>query len=125
MRHRVIPMLVVAGVASLAPTSPAAPFVPQGPNEVLERLRERPLDSAARELRSLRATLARDPNNLAIATSIARRYIEESRAQGDPRYLGYAQAALSPWWSQPQPPNVCCSCAPPYVRAIMILMRRW
>ena len=105
MRHRVIPMLVLAGVASLAPTCPAAPFVPQGPNEVLERLRERPLDSAARELRSLRATLARDPNNLAIATRMARRYIEESRSQGDPRYLGYAQAALSPWWSQPQPPN--------------------
>ena len=105
MRHRVIPLLVLAGVASLALKSPAAPFVPQAPNEVLERLRERPLDAAARELRSLRATLARDPNNLAIATRIARRYIEESRSQGDPRYLGYAQAALSPWWSQPQPPN--------------------
>ena len=105
MRKKLLPLLALAGVATLAPESPAAPFVPQAGNEVLERLRERPLDSAARELRALRATLARDPDNLAIAANTARRYIEESRAQGDPRYLGYAQAALSPWWSQAQPPN--------------------
>jgi predicted Zn-dependent protease len=36
---------------------------------------------------------------------ISQRYVEEARAQGDPRYLGYAQGALAPWWSLPKPPN--------------------
>lgn len=99
--------IVIALMAggSLAPHSRAAPFVPQTGTEVLERLRDRPLDASARELRQLRAELARDPQNLALATRMARRYIEEGRTQGDPRYLGYAQAALRPWWAQPQPPT--------------------
>ena len=105
MCHSSLLLLVLACCASLARDCPAAPYIPQTGIDVLERLRERPLDSAARELRVLRSTLTKEPNNQALATSIARRYIEESRAQGDPRYLGYAQAALSPWWSLPQPPN--------------------
>jgi len=84
----------------------AAPYVPADGSEVLERVRDRPLDASARELRLMRAELSRDPQSLALATRMARRYIEESRARGDPRYLGYAQAALTPWWTQPQPPNV-------------------
>ncbi len=29
-------------------------------------------------------------------------------AQGDPRYVGYAQAALKPWWDLPEPPVRRC-----------------
>lgn len=82
----------------------AAPFVPADDAVVLERLRDRPLDASARELRTLRAELARDPRSLQLATRMARRYIEEGRLQGDPRYLGYAQSALAPWWALPRPP---------------------
>ena len=32
------------------------------------------------------------------ALRLARRYYAEPAAEGDPRYLGYAQAALGPWW---------------------------
>jgi Tfp pilus assembly protein PilF len=78
--------------------------VPQDGREVLERLRDRPLDAAARELRNLRSELARDPHNLALAARLAQRYIDEARAQADPRHLGYAQSALHPWWTLPQPP---------------------
>jgi hypothetical protein len=28
-----------------------------------------------------------------------------ARSESDPRYNGYAEAALRPWWSLPQPPN--------------------
>ena len=105
MRQHWLQLLILVSSFNLASLCLAAPFVPQAGNEVLELLRDRPLDSKARELRALRAALTRDTNNLAIASRIARRYIEESRAQGDPRYLGYAQAALGPWWSQAQPPN--------------------
>jgi tetratricopeptide (TPR) repeat protein len=81
-----------------------APYMPKEGREVLERLRNRPLDAAARELRKLRTELARDPHNLVLATRLARRYVDEARAQGDPRYLGYAQGVLGPWWASPQPP---------------------
>lgn len=95
-------MLLLMGFSGV---SDAAPFAPADGSEVLERLRDRPLDASARELRALRAELARNPKNLALATRLARRYIEEGRTQGDPRYLGYAQSALGPWWASPEPPD--------------------
>lgn len=99
--------LLIMCIAALGGSTLAhsAPFVPRDGSEVIERLRDRPLDAAAREIRKLRADLARDPQNLALATRVARRYIDEARAQGDPRYLGYAEAALAPWWTAPQPPS--------------------
>jgi tetratricopeptide (TPR) repeat protein len=69
----------------------AAPFVPADPKEVLETLPEAP--------RQMRRQLARDPHNLELAIHASRRYIEKARAEADPRYLGYAQAALAPWWN--------------------------
>lgn len=97
-------LLIVVLEAFVSRASWAAPTVPADGSVVLERLRERPLDAAARELRALRRELALAPTDVALATRVARRYIEESRQQADPRFLGYAQAALSPWWSLPQPP---------------------
>jgi tetratricopeptide (TPR) repeat protein len=82
----------------------ATPFTPQSDSQVLERLRERPLDPIARELRQRRAELNQSPQNLKLAVSLAKQYIEQGRRQADPRYNGYAQAALAPWWEQPQPP---------------------
>jgi tetratricopeptide (TPR) repeat protein len=81
----------------------AIPFIPSDETQVLERL---PVsgDSHARELRQLRKTLSEDPENLELATEVARRYLEVGRAESDPRYQGYAQAALRPWWEQKEPP---------------------
>jgi Tfp pilus assembly protein PilF len=59
----------------------------------------------ARELRDLRAKLAHDPRDEDTALALAQRYFELANAEGDPRYVGYAQAALGPWWSQPDPPQ--------------------
>lgn len=100
-------MLIVAALlgTAIASTALSAPYVPRDDAEVLERLRERPLDAVAGELRAMRQALARDPQNVALATRTARRYIEEARARADPRFLGYAQAALLPWWSQARPPD--------------------
>lgn len=83
----------------------AAPAIPADPSVVLETLRDTPLDRAARELRSMRIELNRNPANLELAVALARRYIETSRSRGDPRYLGYAQSALGPWWTLGQPPE--------------------
>lgn len=78
--------------------------MPRADNEVLARLPVRPNDPAMREIRDLRTALARDPQNLDLADRLARRFFEQAMAQGDPRYVGYAQAALKPWWDLPKPP---------------------
>lgn len=82
----------------------AAPYVPKDDATVLERLPVRPGDPIARELRQLRATLVADPRNLGTALKLAERYFELAGAEGDPRYVGYAQAALGPWWNLSDPP---------------------
>ncbi|WP_247869781.1 hypothetical protein [Herbaspirillum sp. ST 5-3] len=86
-----------------AAAAQAAPFIPRDGNQVLERLPQRN-DPLQRELRALRKAVAADPRNLPLAAQLAHRYIEAGRKEGDPRYLGYAQAVLTPWWNQPQPP---------------------
>lgn len=91
--------LCLAGV-----TASAAPYKPQSDSVVLETLPFRPTDPLARELKELRADLQRNPRNVETAVKLARRYYEQVGGDGDPRYLGYAQAALAPWWSLPSPP---------------------
>lgn len=81
----------------------AQPYVPADDGMVLERL-PAPGDSIKRELRKLRAELKEDPENLDLATRLARRYIELGRAESDPRYGGYAEAVLRPWWTRANPP---------------------
>ena len=82
----------------------ATPYIPHTDAEIIERL---PLDktkSVRAELRSLRQQLIQHPEDAALAANLARRYIEQARASGDPRFLGYAQASLAPWWDQAQIP---------------------
>lgn len=83
----------------------AAPFVPAADNHVLERLPYQPNEPVQQQLRSLRAQLQAQPHNLSVAVEVARRYVELGRSSGDPRYAGYAEAALGPWWSSAQPPT--------------------
>ncbi|MEO8565097.1 MAG: hypothetical protein ABI541_01840 [Betaproteobacteria bacterium] len=98
------------GVASIlftafAPGAGAAPYVPTDDAVVLERLPERG-DPKLRELKRMRVALAASPRNLDVAASVARRAITASRETGDPRFLGQAQAALSPWWTLSDAPPV-------------------
>jgi predicted Zn-dependent protease len=90
-------------VAVVAATVDARPFVPESDAAVLERLPEA-ADASLAELKRLRSASAQSPRDLALATTVARRSIEASRETGDPRYLGYAQAALATWWSAPDAP---------------------
>lgn len=83
----------------------AVPYLPQSDAQVLERLPFAPTDPSARELRALREELARQPQRLDLAVEIARRYTELGRVRGDPRFAGYAQAALANWWEQSEPPS--------------------
>jgi tetratricopeptide (TPR) repeat protein len=98
MRVAALPVLLHAGPAA------AAPHIPADGNQVVERLPSR-ADPVQRELLRLRTALNAAPGDLRLACDLARRYIERARVDGDPRYLGYAQAALAPWWRQAAPPE--------------------
>ena len=82
----------------------AVPYIPTSDEQVLERLPLVPSDPAARELRALRDELARQPERVDLAVALARRYTELGRVKGDPRFAGYAQAALARWWEEAEPP---------------------
>ncbi len=81
----------------------ARPFVPESDSVALERLPEA-ADPSLAALKPLRTAVARAPHDLAIAAAFARRAINASRHTGDPRFLGYAQAALAPWWNSSDVP---------------------
>ncbi len=92
-----LPLVASAGVL-------AAPFTPTSDQQVLEVLPARAADPRMQALRELRASAARNPNDVDAAVRLAHRYYDEVLAEGDPRYIGYAQAALAPWWQLPEPP---------------------
>lgn len=78
------------------------PYRPATAGEVLEKL---PIRLENRhELRQLRQLAAEHPADPALAFNVVKRYIELGRAESDPRYYGYAEAALAPWLkSTPSP----------------------
>lgn len=96
--------LMAACLCALIAQAAASPYIPAKGSEVLERLPRRG-DPAQQELQRLRAQLAADPRNLALATTVARLHIATARRETDPRYFGYAQAALAPWWRMSAPPD--------------------
>lgn len=74
------------------------PIVPSSDDQVIEVL---PASSGNRaEERQQRRQLAARPDDPELAVKVARRYLDQAHALGDPRFAGLALAALSPW---PQP----------------------
>lgn len=74
----------------------AAPFTPVNDNEIIERLPAGATDPSVRRVESLRKQLAARPGDNGLRLEIARRYFDLAMAQGDPRYVGYASAAIAP-----------------------------
>jgi Tfp pilus assembly protein PilF len=96
---------LLAAVFGSAPRAAAfAPRVPADPNEVLESRSLGANDGRSREIGSLRRALAATPRDLPRALRLAQLDIMLARERSDPRYLGHAQAALSPWWNEEAPP---------------------
>ena len=90
--------LVLSAMFALfaTPWVAAAPFTPKSDAEVVERLPGRASDPSIRRVESLRKQLAARPDDAGLRIEIARRYFDMAMAQGDPRYVGYASAALAP-----------------------------
>lgn len=99
--RRVIRYALLASLALLPAGSAVrgAAFVPADDHTVLERIRTPAGAPVARELRALRARLAQAPADLRLAVEVAQAFLSHARAEADPRGLGYAQAALAPWWN--------------------------
>ena len=82
----------------------AAPYTPATDDVVVETVPARALDPAAREMQALRQAWRANPQDLGHATRLVWRYQAEVAATGEPRYMGYIQATLQPWWALPDPP---------------------
>lgn len=93
----------------------ALPSIPTNGDQVIERLPGHS-DPAQQKLRQLRQQLSADPQNLGLAVDLAQRFIDTARSSADPRYLGYAQAALAPWWHS--------ATAPDAVRILRAILRQ-
>jgi hypothetical protein len=83
--------------STFAAAAISAPYLPKDEREVLERLPTKRGDPAMEELRALREARAANPSDVGTAAKLARRYFERALAEGDPRYVGYAEATLQPW----------------------------
>jgi tetratricopeptide (TPR) repeat protein len=80
------------------------PYTPTADDEVLQQV-PAASDPDVRQMKLLRDQLDRDGSNLRIAHQLARAYIEFGRQVGDAHYMGYAEAVLRPWQTQPSPPS--------------------
>jgi tetratricopeptide (TPR) repeat protein len=73
----------------------AQPIVPTSDSQVIEVLPAVGGDRA--QERRLRREWAANPGDAALAVSLSKRYLEQARAEGDPRRAGLALAALKAW----------------------------
>ena len=103
-RHRpwLVGLTLIAACSGYHPAR-AEPYRPTDHAAVVERLPS-PGGATKRVLRRLRQRLTANPHDLDLAVDLARRYIQMGRAESDPRFNGYAQAALAPWWHLARPP---------------------
>jgi predicted Zn-dependent protease len=97
--------LLTATLLALAGLAAAAPLQPTSDAQVIETLAA---PSATRaEDRKLRRQWAANPRDAGVAVALARRYLEQAHAEGDPRFAGRALAALQAWdQADPAPPAV-------------------
>ena len=103
-RHIAFALIQPLLALGLGAAAQAAPYTPAADNVVVETVPARALDPAAREMQALRLAWRASPQDLDTATRLAWRYQAEVAATGDPRYMGYIQATLQPWWALPEPP---------------------
>ncbi len=74
-----------------------------GDDEVLLVLPTLSARESGRE-RQLKAMVQASPGDITPVAALTQLYIERSRSESDPRYLGYAQHLLGPWLDEDTPP---------------------
>ncbi len=102
--RRCLVALLLTAVPALAAAATSTAYLPSADTQVLARVPARGSDPRARELLALRQVARNQPQDVQTAVQLASRYFDEVAAEGDPRYVGYAQAALQAWWHLAEPP---------------------
>ncbi|MCA9189158.1 MAG: tetratricopeptide repeat protein [Pirellulaceae bacterium] len=100
--HRLLLAIAIAGQTATG-LAGSPPTIPQSDDAVLEVL-PTSFRGNASELRKLREQLAMHPNDADMASLVAKHYITIGSEEGDPRFFGYARAALDSWWNMSSPP---------------------
>jgi len=97
LRHAVAEWLLAMtmGGALCAPLI-AKPYIPADDAQILAQL---PAGARHADVTARRMAVDR----LDVTVLLAQFYIEQARASGDLRYLGYAEAVLAPWVAKPTP----------------------
>lgn len=78
------------------------PYIPADDAVILEKVAQTRIGSDA--FRRLQHAVAQSPNDLSIVLTYAKAAIQLGNEESDPRYFGYAQSALAPWWKASAPP---------------------
>lgn len=100
-----MPIILLLFLLVCSAAAHAEPHIPLSDDQVLATVPARATDPRARELLALRDAWRRNPQDLQTALKLARQSFDEVAAEGDPRTVGHAQAALGPWMAQPDPPS--------------------
>ena len=86
----------LAGLLGIAASAAhATPITPTRDDEVVELLPA--IGGGRAEARRLRQQLAAQPQDAALALTVAKRYLDQARALGDPRFAGMALSAIAAW----------------------------
>lgn len=91
---------LICASALVAQSAGAAPVVPASDDQVVEHLPAR-LIGVRRLIAEEKSNEARNPSR---AAARARALLDDARDRGDPRYAGYALAAIAPWKNDPHAP---------------------
>lgn len=92
-------LLGVVAVSALQ----AEPYRPDSDDQVMESLSVS-TDGQDQRIKERRRALEAAPQRLDLAVALARDYLTRYQRQGDARDLGYAEAVVSPWLEQSDPP---------------------
>lgn len=101
--HHQVFWLVVVSAALPAMAIAGDPYRPASDDQVLERLPATPLMDRS-EMATLRQQLRSQPDNARLAGAAALAYLKMGNSVGDPRYFGYARAAIAKWWEDDRAP---------------------
>lgn len=98
-----MPILILMAAGAVPGLAGAAPYMPTDDGLVLQRV----LPSADPRLQAIRdkaVALAQHPGDANLAFDLASHQLSIGVAEADPRFVGYAQGTLAPWWREPEPP---------------------
>ena len=100
------PILSMAAglILALSAAADTRSFIPPSDDTIIERLPAGSGTPEMRRARELSRRLRETPDDLVLASRTAREHIQNARATADPRHLGYAEAALRPWWTDNNAP---------------------